>query len=291
MCRLIGASVADDGTGGDGFDLCDDGFPGQGWAQIDVFSEEFCADVAFGGRPHAIAGDAGANEFAVRIGPQDAGGRVGNGAKRGFEAVCGQNVVVFVEDTQLFVGEAVIGRIFDIGEVRAGAFEDDVWEFAHVSDEFEGFGDEQSLALRTGFEFDDAADGFGSRRAGGTEGIDLRFVVDHDAHIEIYCGFGMHRGNVSHDEQVAVVAVIAQILSFVQRVHAKPGCAALDEGAPGDLDAVSVSIGFDDGGDFSARSDPFFQGFHVVSECYCIDEAAAAMKSNFLWQHRYVLVG
>ena len=48
VCRLRGAAVADDGPDVDEFFLCDDGFPGQCGAQIDVFAEEFGADVAFG---------------------------------------------------------------------------------------------------------------------------------------------------------------------------------------------------------------------------------------------------
>ena len=52
-----------------------------------VFAEEFGADVAFGRGPHAVAGDAGADEFEVGVWPEYAGGGVGDGAEGGAEAV------------------------------------------------------------------------------------------------------------------------------------------------------------------------------------------------------------
>ena len=216
MRRLVGAAVADDRADVDEFFLGDDGFPGQCGAQIDVFAEEFGADVAFGRRPHAVAGDAGAHELAVRVRPQDSGGGVGDRAHGRFKSVCRQDIIVFIEDSELFVGKAVIRRVFDVCEVRAGAFEDEIRIFLNIFDEFEGFGNVEALALRAGFEFDDQSNRLGGFGTGGTECIDLCLVVSHDAEIELYCSCGVRRGYVAHDEEFAVIAVVAQILGFVE---------------------------------------------------------------------------
>ncbi len=216
VCRLIGAAVANDGADVDEFFLCDDGFPGQSGAQIDVFAEEFGTDVAFGRGPHAVAGDAGADEFAMGVGPQDSGGRVGDGAHGRLEAVCRQDIIIFIEDSELFVGEAVIRRVFDVGKMRAGAFENEIGIFLNIFDEFEGFGNFEALSLRAGFEFDDQSNRLGGFGTGCAEGIDLCLVVSHDAEIELYCGCGVRRGDVSHDEKLAVIAIVAQILGFVE---------------------------------------------------------------------------
>lgn len=200
MCCLIGAAVADDRSRRDGFDLCDDRFPCEGGAEIDVFAEEFGADIAFGGRPHAVAGDACADELAVRVRPEDAGGGVRDRADGRTEAVCRQDVVVLVEDAELLVGKRVVGRVLDVREVRAGALEDEVGETLDVADELERFGDAQALALRAGFELDDAAHRLGCGGTRGTERVDLRFVIDHRADVERDRRFGMHRRHMAHHE-------------------------------------------------------------------------------------------
>ena len=282
MRRLIGAAIADHGACRDRLDLRDDGFPGQGWAEIDVFAEKFCAHVAFGGRPHAVAGDAGADELAMRVRPEDACGGVRDRADGGAEAVGGQDVVVLVENAQLLVGERVVGRVLDVGEMRAGALKYEVWEPLDVSDEFECLGDAQALSLRAGLELDDASHLLGNSGARCAERVDLRLVVDHRADVERDGCFGVHWRYMAHDEEIAVIAVIAQVLSLVQRIDAEPCRAALDERAPRDLDIMTVGVRLDDSRDLRAWRKPFLERLHVVGERRRVDQAAAPVKSGFL---------
>ena len=87
--RLVGASVANERACGDGFDLRNDSFPGESGTQIDFFTEESSADETFRRRPHAVACDTGSHEFEMRVGPEDAGGGVGDRADGGRKAVLG----------------------------------------------------------------------------------------------------------------------------------------------------------------------------------------------------------
>ena len=76
------------------------------------------------------------------------------------------------------------------------------------------------MALRARFEFHDESDGCRGVVGGGAEGVDLCFVVDHDAHVEALGGARVHGWHVSHDEEIARVAVVAQVGGFVERVDA-----------------------------------------------------------------------
>ena len=173
----------------------------------------------------------------------------------------------------------MVGRVFDIGEVRAGSFEDEVGEAGDIARESERFVGGEPLALSSRFEFHDESDGRGSVVCGGSESVDLRLIVDHDAYAKLLRRLGVHGRDVPHDEEIARVAVVSQVCGFVEGIDAKPRRAALDKSAPCDAHVVPVGVRLDDGSDLSARGESAFERFHIVGKRMRVDEAATAMKT------------